>query len=310
MKMRDAYGKTLVELGRESEAIVVLEADMKKACGCQYFQKEFPERSFTIGIAEQNMVGVAAGLAAYGKIPFVNTFSCFFLRAIDQIRVAVSYPALNVKMVGGSAGISTGPDGATHQAIEDIAVMRSIPNMTVIVPADPTEAAQTTRACIEYPGPVYIRLTRPDIEPIFDENYRFKIGRAPVLHQGSDATIMATGVMVSFALSAVDLLAQEGLRVRVLNCSTIKPLDKEAVIHAAKETGAIVSAEDHNIMGGLGGAIAEVIGEECPVPLGRVGVRDHFGESGKTEELQKIYGLTAQDIAEAVKKVVKKKTGC
>ena len=309
MKMRDAYGKALVELARRNKDIVVLEADMSKSCGCQFFYKEFPQRFFTMGIAEQNMVGVAAGLAAYGKIPFINSFVSFFLKTIDQIRVAVAYPSLNVKIVGGHAGISTGPDGATHQPIEDIAIMRSIPHMTVIVPADPQEAYQATGACVQHQGPVYMRFTRPDIEPIFDERYRFQIGKAPTLRQGTDATIIATGVMVSFALTASEMLATEGLKVRVLNSSSIKPLDKETVIQAAKETGAIVSAEDHSIIGGLGGAVAEVIGESCPVPLRRVGVRDRFGHSGKTEELQKIYGITVKDIAEAVKEVVEKKRG-
>jgi len=310
MKMRDAYGKALVEIAKENKDVVVLEADMYRGCGVKLFYEEFPERFFTMGIAEQNMVGVAAGLAASGKIPFVNTFACFFLRAIDQIRVAVAYPALNVKIVGGHGGISTGPDGATHQPVEDIAVMRAIPNMTVIVPADPTEAAQATRECVKHPGPVYMRFTRPDIESIFDENYRFKVGKAPLLRQGSDVTIMATGIMVSFALIASDLLAREGLGVRVLSCSTIKPIDKKMIIQAAEETRAIVTAEDHNILGGLGSAVAEVIGEGCPVALERVGVRDCFGQSGKTKELQRIYRLTAQDIAKAVRKVVKKKRKC
>lgn len=307
MKMRDAYGKALLELAKKNKDIVILEADMSKSCGCQYFQKEFPERFFTMGIAEQNMVGIAAGFAAYGKIPFVNSFACFFLKTVDQIRISVAYPALNVKIVGGHGGISIGPDGATHQTIEDIAVMRSIPNMTVIVPADPVEAAQATRACVEHKGPVYMRFARPDIKPIFDDDYRFRTGKAPLLRQGNDATIMATGTMVSSALTASDLLDQEGLKVRVVDISTIKPLDDETIIQAAKETGAIVSAEDHNIIGGLGSAIAELIGQEFPVPLDRVGVRDRFGHSGETEELQKIYGLTPQHIVEAVRKVVKKK---
>lgn len=307
MKMRDAYGKALVQLGKENKDIVVLSADVYKSCGCQLFQQQFPQRFFTVGVAEQNMVGIAAGLAAYGKIPFVNTFACFFLKAIDQIRISVAYPALNVKIVGAYGGISTGPDGATHQTIEDVAIMRSIPNMTVIAPADANEAAQATKACVEHKGPVYMRFVRPNVEPIFDENYCFQVGKASVLRQGNDATIIAAGITVSFALTAADALMKEGLKVRVLNCSSIKPLDKEAVVQAALETGAIVTVEDHNILGGLGSAVAEIIKGECHVLLEIVGVQDQFGRSGKPEELYKIYRISAQDIAQSVRELINKK---
>lgn len=310
MKMRDAYGNLLVKLGREDKDIVVLDADMKKSCALEAFQKEFPERYLSIGIAEQNMMGIAAGLAAYGKIPFVNSYACFLsTKSCDQLRVAVAYTKLNVKIIAGHGGLATGPDGATHQALEDIGIVRSIPGMTVIVPADGIETERAVVAsCIKYKGPVYVRLTRPDVEPIFDDSYEFQMGKAPLVKEGSDATIVACGIMVSLALEAANTLTKQGISTRVINMSSVKPLDDQAIIKAAEDTGAIVTAEDHNIYGGLGSAVAEVLVENNCVPMERIGVRDSFGKSGSTEELFKIYGLSVSHIVNAVQRVIDKKT--
>lgn len=309
MKMRDAYGNILVKLGRKNKDIVVLDADMKRSCALEAFQKQFPERYLSIGIAEQNMMGMAAGLAAYGKIPFVNSYACFLsTKSCDQLRVAVAYTKLNVKIIAGHGGLATGPDGATHQALEDIGIVRSIPGMTLIVPSDYKETERAVVAsCINYKGPVYIRLTRPDVDSIFNDSYEFQIGKASVVKEGSDATIIACGVMVSLALGAANTLSKQGINTRVINMSSIKPLDNQAIIKAAEDTGAIVTAEDHNIYGGLGSAVAEVLVENSPVPMQRVGVRDSFGKSGSTEELFKIYGLSASHIVNAVQRVIEKK---
>lgn len=311
MKMRDAYGSLLVKLGRENKDIVVLDADMKKSCALEAFQKEFPERYLSIGIAEQNMMGMAAGLAAYGKIPFVNSYACFLsTKSCDQLRVAVAYTKLNVKIIAGHGGLATGPDGATHQALEDIGIVRSIPGMTLIVPADckETEKAVVT-TCINYKGPVYIRLTRPDVDSIFDDSYEFQMGKAPIVKEGSDAAIVACGIMVSLALEAANTLSKQGISTRVINMSSIKPLDNQAIVKAAKDAGAIVTAEDHNIYGGLGSAVAEVLVENKCVPMERIGVRDSFGKSGSTEELFNIYGLSVSHIVNAVQRVTAKKAG-
>jgi len=304
--MTEAYGEALAELAKENRDIVVLDADLGPHVGIRSFAEAFPERYFTVGIAEQNMVSIAAGLAAYGKIPFANTFASFFEKAYEQIRIAVAYTKLNVKMIAGSGGIATGPDGATHEALEDIAIIRALPNMTLISPADHIEAASAVRAVVAQRGPVYMRFTRPAVQ-VFDESHSFQIGKAVTIRKGSDATIMATGIMVSEALEATNLLAKEGLDVRVVNFSTIKPIDEEAIVKAASETGAIVTAEDHNIIGGLAGAVSEVLGEHKPADMERVGVKDAFGKSGHTEELFEIYGLTALDIAKAVNRVLGRK---
>lgn len=305
---RDAYGEALKELGSTNPNVVVLDADLTKSTKTCVFAKAFPERFFNMGIAEQNLIGTAAGLAAAGKIPFASTFAIFATgRAYEQIRNSVAYPKLNVKIAATHAGLTVGEDGASHQALEDIALMRAIPNMTVIVPADAEETRQAIQLAAEVKGPVYIRLGRPGVPVLFDETYKFAIGKAVTVAEGNDATIVATGIMVGIALEAAKILDSEGVRVRVLNMGTIKPIDREALIAAAKDTGAIVTAEEHNIIGGLGSAVAEVIGETHPVPLMRVGVQDTFGESGTPDALLEKYGLTAKNIAAAVRRVVARK---
>ncbi|ACX51621.1 Transketolase central region [Ammonifex degensii KC4] len=305
---RDAYGKALVELGEEWPEVVVLDADLAKSTKTILFKKRFPERFFDFGVAEQNMFGVAAGLAAAGKIPFCSTFAVFAAgRAFDQIRQSIAYPRLNVKIGASHAGITVGEDGASHQAIEDLALMRALPGMTVFVPADAVETYGAVRAALEIDGPVYIRLGRAPVPVIHGPDFVFRPGEAVCLREGKDATIIATGIMVAQALEAAQALAAEGIEVRVLDMHTLKPLDAAAVVRAALETGAVVTAEEHNIIGGLGSAVAEVLGEECPVPLKRVGIRDVFGESGKPEELLKKYGLTPAHLVEAVKEVISRK---
>ncbi|RDV82126.1 transketolase family protein [Ammonifex thiophilus] len=305
---RDAYGKALVELGEERPEIVVLDADLAKSTKTILFKKRFPERFFDFGVAEQNMFGVAAGLAAAGKIPFCSTFAVFAAgRAFDQIRQSIAYPRLNVKIGASHAGITVGEDGASHQAIEDLALMRALPGMTVFVPADAVETFGAVRAALEIDGPVYIRLGRAPVPVIHAPDFVFRPGEAVCLREGKDATIIATGIMVAQALEAAQALAAEGIEVRVLDMHTLKPLDVAAVVRAALETKAVVTAEEHSIIGGLGSAVAEILGEECPVPLKRVGIRDVFGESGKPEELLEKYGLTPTHLAEAVKEVLERK---
>lgn len=306
---RDAYGQVLKKLGAENRDIVVLDADLSKSTKTADFAAEYPERFFNMGIAEANMLGTAAGLAAAGKIPFASSFAIFAVgRAFEQIRNSVAYPKLNVKIAATHAGLTVGEDGASHQAIEDISLMRSVPNMTVLVPCDGPETEACVRAAADYSGPVYLRLGRPGVPVLNPENgYTVTIGRAVTLREGSDVTVAATGIMVSKALEAADLLAGDGVSVRVLNFHTIKPLDVEAVAKAARETGAIVTAEEHSIIGGLGSAVAEAAAENCPIPMERVGVRDVFGESGQPDDLLKKYGLTAEGIVSAVKKALGRK---
>jgi transketolase len=305
---RDAYGQALVKLGGEDKNIVVLDADLSKSTKTADFAKAFPDRFFNMGIAEQNLVGFAAGLAAAGKLPFASTFAIFATgRAFEQIRNSVAYPKLNVKIAATHAGISVGEDGASHQAIEDIALMRSLPNMTVLVPADAEETFQIVRAAAEYHGPVYIRMGRLAVPVLFDHTYEFKIGKANILRQGQDAVIFAVGLMVAEALKAAEELGSQGIKTVVVNCASVKPLDQETVLMLAKQTGAVVTAEEHTIINGLGSAVAEVLSENYPVPLVRVGIKDTFGESGKPEELLVKYGLTAQAIIQAVKAVMNKK---
>lgn len=306
---RDVYGKTLVELGKINQNIVVLDADLSCSTKTSTFAKEFPDRFFNMGIAEQDMISTAAGLASCGKIAFASTFAVFASgRAWDQIRMSLAYTRLNVKVVVTHAGITTGEDGASHQANEDIAIMRALPNMTVIVPSDAVETAKVIKAAAEFNGPAYIRLSRP-ATPVINDNadYQFKIGKGITLKEGKDVTIIACGVLVAMALDAADELAKENVSVKVVNLHTIKPLDKDLIIQSAKETGAIVTAEEHSILGGLGGAVAEVLAENCPTPMIRVGVRDVFGESGQPDELLVKYGLTAKNVAEAVRNVIKRK---
>lgn len=306
---RDAYGKVLLELGRENPNIVVLDADLAVSTKTLLFGKEFPERFFDLGVAEQDMVGTAAGLAASGKIVFASTFAVFGSgRAWDQVRMSVAYTRLNVKIVVTHAGITTGEDGASHQANEDIAIMRALPNMTVIVPADAIETEKVIRAAVEFYGPMYIRLSRPKTPLVYEnENYRYQVGKGIVLRDGKDVAIFACGMMVARALDAAEILAGEGVSARVVNLHTIKPLDKELIVTCAQETGAVVTVEEHSIVGGLGGAVAEALVENAPVPMVRVGLKDIFGESGKPEELLVKYGLTVQDIVMAVKAVLGRK---
>ena len=305
---REAYGEALKEIGGQNEQIVVLDADLSKSTKTNVFAKAYPQRFFNVGIAEQNLVGTAAGLAASGKIPFVSTFAMFAAgRAFEQIRNSVCYPKLNVKVAATHAGLTVGEDGASHQAIEDVSLMRSLPNMTVLVPSDEEETRQAIAWAAEYQGPVYIRLGRMSVDAVSPEGYVFAPAKAAVLTEGNDVTLIANGVMVTAALEAAKTLATEGIQARVINMASVKPLDAAAVVSAAKETGAIVTCEEHSIIGGLGSAVAEVLAEQAPAPMERVGVKDTFGESGKPKELLAKYGLTAADVAEAARRVVARK---
>ena len=305
---RDAYGQALVKLGQMNKDVVVLDADLSKSTKTYEFYKEFPNRFFNMGIAEQNLIGAACGFATAGKIPFASSFAMFATgRAFEIIRNSVCYPKLNVKVCATHAGLTVGEDGASHQSVEDIAIMRSIPNMTVLVPADGVEAEQMILEAARVYGPMYVRLGRSAVPTIFDENYKFEIGKGTVVREGNDATIIACGIMVNEAIIAAEELVKEGLNVRVINMSTIKPIDKELIIKAARETKAIVTAEEHNIIGGLGSAVSEVLSEECPTVVRKVGVNDTFGESGTPSELLKKYGLTSEEIIKNVKEIINKK---
>jgi transketolase len=305
---RDAYGDALVALGKKRNDVVVLDADLSGSTKTAKFAKVFPDRFFNIGIAEQDMMGTAAGFAVAGKLPFASTFAVFATgRAWEQVRQSICYPNMNVKIVASHAGITVGEDGGSHQSVEDIAVMRVLPHMIVIVPADGPETLQAIEAVAEHTGPCYVRVGRNKVPTLFGDDYRFQIGRAHVFNKGKDAAIIATGIMVAEALAARDMLKSEGLDAGVINMSTIKPLDADAVVAAARQSGAIVTAEEHSIIGGLGGAVAEVLSESSPVPLVRIGVKDTFGSSGDQEGLLKHYGICAGDIAAAVKEVIKKK---
>ncbi|AYD39381.1 transketolase family protein [Clostridium fermenticellae] len=301
---REAYGKTLAEIGLKNKKIVVLDADLSKSTKTAEFKKVCPERFVNMGIAEANMMTVAAGISTCDKIPFVSTFAVFATgRAFEQIRNSICYPRLNVKICATHAGLTVGEDGASHQSVEDISLMRSIPNMTVICPSDAVETEKAIKAVTEFNGPCYVRLGRSAVPVINDNlNYDFEIGKAVTLKEGRDAVVFATGIMVSAALEAHDILAEEGIEAKVVNIHTIKPIDREAVINSAKETHLVVTAEEHSIIGGLGSAVCEVLSEDCPTPVIRVGIKDTFGESGKPAELLEKYGLTAKDIVNAVKK--------
>lgn len=303
---RDGFGEGLVELGKKNAGVVVLSADLTDSTRAAWFKKAFPERFFCFGVAEQDMMGTAAGFALMGKTPFACTFGVFASgRAWDQVRVSVAYMNLNVKIVGTHGGISVGGDGATHQALEEIALMRILPHMTVIVPADALEAKKATIAAAEIPGPVYIRLGRNASPLVTKPEDRFVAGKASVLRDGADVSIVACGQMVSIALAACDLLAAEGITARLINLHTPKPIDREALLAAARQTGAIVTAEEHTILGGLGSAVAEVIAQGgSPVPIAMVGVKDRFGVSGEPDELFAYFGLTAKDIVQAAKGVI------
>ncbi len=302
---RESYGEALAEIGGEYENLIVLDADLSGATKTATFQKKYPERFYNCGIAEQNLIGVATGLTLAGKLVFCSSFAMFAAgRAFEQVRNAVGYPHNNVKIAATHAGLSVGEDGATHQCNEDIALMRTIPGMTILNPADPVEAKACVRAAAEFEGPVYLRFGRMAVDPIFDENYKLEIGKGVTLQDGSDVTIVATGLMVGMALTAAEQLKAEGISARVINIHTIKPLDEELIIKAANETGAIVTAEEHSIIGGLGGAVTECLAETCPVPVLRVGVEDKFGTSAPAAEVLKAYGLTPENIAEKAKKAI------
>lgn len=305
---RDAYGETLKELGAIYPNLVVLDADLSASTKTQDFAKVYPERFFDCGIAEGNMMSVAAGLAAAGKIPFASTFAIFGAgRAYEQIRNSICYPKLNVKIALTHAGLTVGEDGATHQMLEDIALMRVLPNMTVIVPADAEETKAAVKWAASYQGPVYIRMGRAKCDDVTAENTPFVPGKATVLRKGYDITIIACGIMVGKALQAADILKGAGITARVINMSSIKPIDEDVIIKAASDTGAIVTAEEHQVQGGLGSAVAEVVVKHCPVPMAMIGVEDRFGESGKADDLLKAYGLTAAHIAETALQLYKRK---
>jgi transketolase len=308
---RDAFGEELVDMGKEKENIVVLSADLAKTTRTSWFAKAFPKRFFNVGIAEQNMMGIAAGLSTTGFIPVVSTVAIFAVgRAYDQVRNTIAHSGFNVKIAATHGGISMGKDGSSHQAIEDMALMRVIPDMTVIVPADAPETKKALRAAIEYKGPVYIRLGRPEIPIITDEKSPFILGKADILRKGNDLSIIACGMMVPQSLKAASVLASQGIKARVINIHTIKPLDMEVLYNAAKETGAIVTAEDHSVIGGLGSAVLEAFScKEARPPVYRIGVRDVFGESGEPDDLMRKYGLSWQDIVKAAEEVLSLKEG-
>ncbi len=299
---REAYGEALVELGKINENVVVLDADLSGSTKTSVFKKAFPERHFNVGIAEADLIGTAAGFAACGKIAFASTFAMFAAgRAFEQIRNTVAYPKLNVKIAPTHAGISVGEDGGSHQSVEDIAIMRAIPGMVVLSPADATETKKMVFAAAEYEGPVYIRMGRLGVPVLFDDNYDFQIGIANTLRDGKDVTIAATGLMVAEALKAAEELEKEGISVRVINVGTIKPLDGETILKAAQETKFIVTAEEHSVIGGLGSAVSEFLSEVHPTKVKKVGIYDKFGQSGTGEELLQKYELTAEKLISVIK---------
>lgn len=303
---RDSYGKALLELAREHDNVVALDADLAESTRSGMIRKEFPERFFDCGIAEANMVSAAAGMATTGLVPFVSSFAMFATgRAFEQIRNAVGYPHLNVKICASHAGISVGEDGATHQCLEDIALMRTIPGMVVMCPSDDVETRKAVQAAYEYQGPVYIRTGRLAVPVFHEEDAEFKIGKGEVIHEGNDITIVATGLMVEEARQAALQLEEKGISCRVINICTIKPIDEEILIQAAKETGCIVTAEEHNIIGGLGEAVATVLAEKCPCKVKRVGVEDKFGTSGPAKEVLELYGLCAANLVKVCEEALK-----
>ncbi len=304
---RESYGNALKELAREHSNIVVMDADLAEATKTSIFKKEFPNRHFDCGIAEQNMLSAAAGLSTTGVVPFVSSFAMFAAgRAFEQIRNSIAYPKNNVKICATHAGISVGEDGASHQCCEDIALMRTLPNMVVMCPADDVEAKAAVKAAYEYQGPVYMRLGRLAV-PVFheEEGFEFQIGKGKVLHEGNDVTIIANGLMVKEAMDAAKIMEEKGVGVRVINMCTIKPLDDELVLKAAKETGRIITAEEHSIIGGLGEAVCSLLSEKCPTPVKRVGVNDEFGYSGPAVDLLKEFGLSAEHLVEVVEEFIK-----
>ena len=300
---RKSYGEALEQLGKENPNVVVLDADLAGATKTDMFAKQFPDRFFDMGIAEANMMATAAGFATCGKIPYASTFAVFAAgRAYDQIRNSICYPKLNVKICATHCGVTVGEDGATHQMIEDLSLMRTLPNMTVMSTSDDTQTKWAIKEIAKIQGPVYLRLARMETPILYDENTKFEIGKAIQIGEGTDGTVFATGITVSEAIKAQEILKQEGINIRVVDMHTIKPIDKEIIIKSAKETKKLISIEDHNIIGGLGSAISEVLTEEYPTKLIRLGIKDVFGKSGKAEELIKYFGITADYIIEVMKK--------
>lgn len=307
-EMRAVYCATMLEMAEKDERIVAVQADLMGGHGMKPFAAKFPDRSFNVGVAEANMAGIAAGLAAAGKIPFIHSFGPFATRrCFDQIAISICYARLNVRIIGSDPGVCAELNGATHMPLEDVGIMRVLPGMTIFEPVDSVQLRAALPALTYREGPVYIRLSRKTAESVFQEGYRFRQDRADVLKEGTDVTIIAAGVCVSEALAAADRLDASGIKARVLNIHTVKPIDREAVILAATETGAVVTAENHSIIGGLGSAVAEVLAEERPAPLVRVGVRDRFGEVGKQDYLMRAFGITSEDIESAARKAVGRK---
>lgn len=303
--IREVYGRTLVELGKEYPELVVLDADLTVSTKTNLFGKEFPKRFFTMGVSEQDMMATAAGFALAGKIPFASTFAVFATgRPWEHVRQSIAFPNLNVKIVATHAGVTVGEDGATHQALEDIALMRVLPNMTVIVPADAVETEKVIRTIVACNGPAYVRLARAKFPTILKKSYEFEIGKAQVLREGNDVAIFATGIMVYEALEAAKILEKDGIAACVVNVSTIKPIDIETVVKWAGITGAVVTAEDHSIIGGLGGAVAEVLGEYCPTPMKRIGMKDRFGTSGDGLQLLEHFGLKGKNIVDVAHEIL------
>jgi transketolase len=306
-EMRDVFGETLVELGKQNERIIVLDADLNTSTKTDTFKKSLPSQFIQMGVAEQNMFGWAAGLATYGFIPFPTTFAVFAAkRACDQVSISIAYPRLNVKIAGCYCGISTGKAGATHQSVQDLAIMRSMPNMRVLAAADANELKQMMRAMVEYDGPVYFRVLRPAVPRVFSEDYKFD-WKPVLLKEGNDVALITTGFMTSRGIIAAELLKKEGIKAAVVHVPCLKPLDKELIVEVADKCGAVVTAENHSIIGGLAGAVSEILAEECPVPIKRVGVKDLFVETGEDDDILRKYGLLPEDIVKAAKQIINKK---
>lgn len=307
--LRDIYVDLLIEYAKKIPELVIVEADLMKALGTTKFQEEFPKRVIDVGVAEANMIGVAAGLANMGKLPFTHTFTPFATRRVyDQVTLSVAYSQLNVKMVGSDPGVMAELNGGTHMSLEDVGIMRNMPTLTIFEPVDGVQLANIFPQIINHKGPVYIRLLRKEFDPIFSESEQFELGKAKTILEGEDLTIFATGIMVKEALDAEKILKEKGISASVINIHTVKPIDREAIVNAAKKTGAIVTAENHNIINGLGSAVAEVLAETVPTPMERVGVKDHFGEVGKKDFLMEKFGLKAQNIVDAALRVIERKT--
>jgi transketolase len=303
--LRVAFGEMVTELANDDPRIVVLDGDLGSSTRVDIFEAAHPERFFQMGIAEQNMLGVAAGMATVGFVPFVSTFACFAVaRALDSIRVLIAQPRLNVKITGGYSGLLAGMTGKTHLMFDDVAIMRAMANMVVVAPADDVETRQAIKAITDYDGPVYLRLTRPETPTLFDDTYKFELGKTTLVRDGDDVTVFSTGVQTTRMFEAAQLLATDGIEVKLVHVPTIKPLDEEAIVEAAKETGFVVTAEEHTIIGGLGGAIAETLGDRYPVPVKRLGLADTFGESGPNEALLEKYGISVEKMTEAIRELV------